>query len=67
MLVSLACRQAHEELDPAAQLIRLQDVWTWTALCADTKLVPSWLIGPVPFDLKGTEFDRKYSRVRRHS
>ena len=21
------------------------DVWTWTALCADTKLVPSWLIG----------------------
>ena len=21
------------------------DVWTWTALCADTKLVPSWQIG----------------------
>jgi len=21
------------------------DVWTWTALCADTKLVPSWRIG----------------------
>lgn len=21
------------------------DVWTWTALCADTKLVPCWLIG----------------------
>ncbi len=21
------------------------DVWTWTALCADTKLVPTWLIG----------------------
>ncbi len=21
------------------------DVWTWTALCADTKLVPSWMIG----------------------
>jgi IS1 family transposase len=21
------------------------DVWTWTAICADTKLVPSWLIG----------------------
>ena len=20
------------------------DVWTWTAICADTKLVPSWLI-----------------------
>jgi IS1 family transposase len=21
------------------------DVWTWTALCADCKLVPSWLVG----------------------
>lgn len=21
------------------------DVWTWTALCADTKLAPSWLVG----------------------
>lgn len=21
------------------------DIWTWTALCADTKLVPSWRIG----------------------
>lgn len=21
------------------------DMWTWTALCADTKLVPSWLVG----------------------
>jgi IS1 family transposase len=21
------------------------DVWTWTAVCADTKLVPSWLVG----------------------
>ena len=21
------------------------DVWTWTAICADTKLVPTWLIG----------------------
>jgi IS1 family transposase len=21
------------------------DVWTWTALCADTKLVPCWLVG----------------------
>lgn len=21
------------------------DVWTWTALCAETKLVPSWLVG----------------------
>jgi IS1 family transposase len=21
------------------------DIWTWTALCADTKLVPCWLVG----------------------
>jgi IS1 family transposase len=21
------------------------DVWTWTAMCADTKLVPTWLVG----------------------
>jgi hypothetical protein len=21
------------------------DVWTFTAICADTKLVPSWLVG----------------------
>ncbi len=21
------------------------DVWTWTAICAETKLVPSWLVG----------------------
>lgn len=21
------------------------DVWTWAAICADTKLVPSWLVG----------------------
>lgn len=21
------------------------DVWTWTALCADTKLIPCWLVG----------------------
>src|SRR5262245_11228252 len=22
------------------------DVWTWTAICADSKLVPCWLVGP---------------------
>src|SRR5437773_2765390 len=21
------------------------DVWTWTAICADTKIVPSWFVG----------------------
>jgi len=22
------------------------DVWTWTAICAETKIVPCWLVGP---------------------
>jgi IS1 family transposase len=22
------------------------DLWTWTAICADTKIAPSWLVGP---------------------
>ena len=22
------------------------DVWTWTAICADSKLIPCWLVGP---------------------
>jgi hypothetical protein len=22
------------------------DAWTWTAICADTKLIPCWMIGP---------------------
>ena len=21
------------------------DVWTWTAICADTKLIPTWFVG----------------------
>lgn len=25
---------------------RVGDVWTWTSICADTKLMPSWLVGP---------------------
>lgn len=25
---------------------KVGDVWTWTAICADTKLIPCWLIGP---------------------
>jgi hypothetical protein len=27
-------------------LVDLGHVWTWTAFCADTKLVPSWFVGP---------------------
>src|SRR5215210_6659359 len=26
------------------------DVWTWTAICADTKLVPTWLVGERTID-----------------
>jgi IS1 family transposase len=26
------------------------DIWTWTAICADTKLVPSWLVGERTID-----------------
>jgi hypothetical protein len=26
------------------------DVWTWTAIDADTKLVPSWLVGERTYD-----------------
>ncbi len=22
------------------------DIWTWTAICADTKIIPCWLVGP---------------------
>lgn len=27
------------------------DVWTWTAICADTKLVPSFMVGPRDSDM----------------
>lgn len=26
------------------------DVWMWTAICADTKLVPCWLVGDRTFE-----------------
>jgi IS1 family transposase len=26
------------------------DVWTWTAICADTKLIPSWFLGGRDFE-----------------
>jgi len=54
------------------------DVWTWTALCADTKLVPCWMIGgrdafaaySVMQDLSErlahrTESQRMYSHLRK--
>ena len=26
------------------------DVWTWTAICADTKIIPSWMVGSRDLD-----------------
>lgn len=36
-------KQAHVAAAKAAPE-KAGDVWTWTAICADTKLVPSWLV-----------------------
>jgi IS1 family transposase len=51
------------------------DVWTWTALCADTKLVPSWLVGERTYedgrafmeDLKGRLANRAQMTTDGHS
>ncbi len=44
------------------------DVWTWTALCADTKLVPSWYVGTRDADAAWTFMqdlaDRLKNRVQ---
>lgn len=38
------CKQKNVEKAKAAPE-GAGDVWTWTAICADTKLIPSWLVG----------------------
>src|SRR5260370_41729199 len=40
------------------------DIWTWTALCADTKLVPSWLVGERTVDDCWTFMEDLKSRLR---
>lgn len=44
------------------------DVWTWTAIGADTKLVPSWRIGPrdlrTAYDFMDDLADRLSNRVQ---
>ena len=44
------------------------DVWTWTAMCADTKLVPSWQVGDrsgaTAIDLMDDLRDRLANRVQ---
>jgi IS1 family transposase len=39
------------------------DVWTWTALCADTKLVPSWFVGTRDADSAGVFVDDLAGRL----
>lgn len=39
------------------------DCWTWTAICADTKLVPSWLVGERTVDDGWTFFADLKSRM----
>lgn len=38
------CKQANVSTAKAAPK-HAGDTWTWTAICADTKLVPSWYVG----------------------
>ena len=39
-------KQKHVTAKMAAAHPDAGDIWTWTAIDADTKLVPSWLVGP---------------------
>lgn len=40
------CHSKQKNVSPRNQgIVGHGDVWTWTAMCADTKLVPSWLVG----------------------
>lgn len=39
------------------------DVWTWTAICADTKLVPSWMVGSRDVDTGCAFMDDLASRM----
>lgn len=39
------------------------DVWTWTAICADTKLVPSWFVGSRNLDCAQSFIDDLASRL----
>jgi IS1 family transposase len=38
------CKQANVSTAKSAP-IHAGDTWTWTAICADTKLMPSWYVG----------------------
>jgi IS1 family transposase len=42
---SFVYAKARNVADAKAAPEEAGDIWTWTAICADTKLVPSWLVG----------------------
>lgn len=45
------CYAKEKNLPPEKQgIVGFGDVWTWTAICADTKLVPSFMVGKRDFD-----------------
>jgi IS1 family transposase len=46
---------------PQSKVGAAGDIWTWTAICADTKLVPSWLVGSRDAEA-GTKFICDLSR-----
>lgn len=40
------CHSKQKNVAPAhADILGYGDVWTWVAMCPETKLVPSWLVG----------------------
>src|ERR1700676_5039120 len=40
------CKQKNVTREIAERKITAGDVWTWAAIDADTKLIPSWIVGP---------------------
>lgn len=42
---SFVCAKQKNVPDHLRGQLGVGDVWTWTALCADTKLIPSWFVG----------------------
>lgn len=60
--------EAEERPGGHARPVSVGDVWTWTAIDADTKLVPSWLVGPrdggVAYDFMQDLAGRLFNRVQ---
>ena len=56
------CKRSNVTAEIAAKNPHAGDVWLWTALCADTKLMVSWRLGPR--DL-GTAYDFTHDLVER--